>query len=269
MPLSILIRTLRRHWVSLLIWTGFCILVGIYNLALYPYFINLPEYGAYLMGLPQWIRFLEGQPGQLVGGESFLFLTTLGFTAPSVWLLLVIRIGLKETAGEEETGSLIFLLSHPIQRWSLYLVKMLAIIFMVALMALVLWGSLWAVNVFAKIPVGLDWLAAGILNLGLFVLWCSALAMLLGALTGKVDLSALITGLFILILWLVEGLNHLNNAALPVIHWFNPWRLVTMSMIEKNTITPWVWAVMVGLVVISFIGGMVFWQLRSFSRLPE
>jgi len=268
MLLNLLLRTWRHHWTTLLIWTGFCLLEGIYNLALYPYFNSLPEYSSYLAALPPWVLFIESLPAHLTGDAAFLFLTTFGFTAPCAWLVLAIRVGLKETAGEEESGSIIFLLPHPIQRWNLYLAKALAISILIVVMGVLFWASMNAVATLAKINVSIDWLAWSTLNLGLFVLWCSAVAMLLGSFFSRVDLPALLVGLIILVMWAVQGLTHLNSIS-PGVSWFNPWSLVIMTMVEKNLITPWVWGVMTCLIILSFAGGMASWQLKNFYSLTE
>jgi len=264
-PLSLLFRTWRRHWVTLVVWTGFCLLVGIYNLVLYPYLVSLPEYSRYLSGLPQWLRFLEGQPGQLDTATALLFLSTFGFSSPFIWLLLILRVGVNETAGEEEQGSLIFLLTHPIQRRTLYLAKVLAIGVMVFLMGFVLWASTAVMIVIDKVPIGLDWLGVVVLNLGLFVFWCGTVAMLVGALTGKQDFSTLLTALFILVVWAVEGITRLG--ILPIsAHWVNPWGLVLISFTEKNTTAPWwTWSVIAGLCLLTSASGAIAWHRRNFS----
>ena len=252
----------------LLVWGGFCLLLGGYNLALYPYFVNAPEYGFYLAKLPDWFHFIIGQPEQLDLPAVFLTLTTFSLTAPLVWTMLAVKISLDETAAEEETGQLAFLLIHPVQRWKLYLVKALAILTLVVLMGLILWGSLAGASTLEKAAIGAYWLAGATLDVGVFVLVCSALAMLFGALSGRVDLSSTLAGGVVVIMWLVEGLARLGRLQ-PIAHWVNPYGMISMSIMQKNAITPWVLAMMAGLILLCWAGGAAAWERRSLLGLNE
>jgi ABC-type transport system involved in multi-copper enzyme maturation permease subunit len=252
----------RRHWLVLPVWVGFCLLLSGYNLALYPYFTSLPEYTVYLTNLPEWMRFIVGYPGQMDISNAFMALSTLSFTAPLIWLALVVGISLDETAGAEESGHLTFLLIHPIKRWCLFLTKALAILSIVLVMGLIFWGCLAGVIALGKIPVGLDWLAGSTLHLGLFVLLCSGITMVFGALSGRMDLSSMLAGGVILLMWLVEGCARLGRIP-PAARWFNPYSMLTISMVEKTAIMPWILALMTGLILISWAGGVIAWQQRS------
>lgn len=259
---NLLVRAWKGHLQTLAGWLSFCVFIALYNIALYSYFANNPDYSLYLNNLPPLFSFFVGHPAP-TDPARFLAITTLSFSVPLIWTLLSIRIALRETAGEEELGTLDYFLQQPITRWMLYLLKAIGLLCTLFIMAFVLWSSLVITILITKMAIPLDSLTLVIFASMLFVWWAGELTLLIGALLGRVDMSALTVSGVLLVIWLWDGLIRVNWLGQSG-RWFNPFGMTIMSALEKNTITPLSGGVMVFLIMITILGGAIAWQLRSF-----
>ena len=177
---SLLLRMWRSHLLYLAGWAGFCVLIVIYNVSLYTYFVSTPDYSQYLNNMPLVLAFsCRGSPRH-PGRSVFLALTTMALTAPFIWLILVMRIGINETAGEEETGTLEFLLIQPVARWKLYVIKVIGMAFTILVMGFLFWVSLVITNVLAKMEMPLNNLTLITLSMALFIFWAGTFDDVIG-----------------------------------------------------------------------------------------
>jgi ABC-type transport system involved in multi-copper enzyme maturation permease subunit len=260
---TLLLRSWRKHLRIIWGWVGFCALMCLYNYSLYVYLTHNPEYIRYLTDLPNWIRFFIGQPGQTISAANFLLLTTFNFTLPLVWSILTVYLAVADIAGEEEDGTLEFILIHPIRRWKLFLIKSFALIGTIVVMGVFFWGSLTLTVKSVSMPIGQDWIAWRTLGIGLFEIFSVGIAMMVGASRGRMDLAALITGLLLILLWALEGLMRVGILP-PIVQWLNPYSMVLVDAEGKRALTPLVGGIMAILIIVVFLTGSFIWQRRSF-----
>jgi ABC-2 type transport system permease protein len=260
---ALLLSSWRKHLRIIWGWVGFCALLCLYNYSLYVYLTHNPDYIRYLIELPNWMRFVIGQPGQMVSAANLLLLTTFNFTLPLVWSILTVYLAIADIAGEEESGTLEFILIHPIPRWKLFLIKSLALIGTILVMGVFFWGSLTMTVKAANMPIGQDWIAWRTLGIALFVIFSVGLAMMLSASRGNMDLAALITSLLLILMWGLEGLMRVG--ILPqIVQWLNPYSMMLVDAEGKRALTPLVGGIMTILIVVVFLAGSLIWQRRNF-----
>ena len=112
---------------------------------------------------------------------------------PLLLLVAAIGTGAGAIAGEEERGTLELLLANPISRTRAVLEKSAALVVEIIALGLVLWVALWI----GKLSVGMDIsagnLAAATLAAVLLAVAYGALAVLIGAATGRRALAIGVT----------------------------------------------------------------------------
>ena len=102
--------------------------------------------------------------------------------APIVLLIFAIGAGAGAVAGEEERGTLDFLLAHPLRRRDYVVQRFLALTALVAALAGVLLATVWLTSLLVDLEIGLDRLAAASLSVGLLALFFGTVALAAGSL---------------------------------------------------------------------------------------
>lgn len=158
-----------------------------------------------LMVEPAMVEALEAMPAELMAlfgwqdlasAAGYLDGTVFALTAPVLLIIMALAMGTRAIAGEEEEGQLDLVLSHPVSRGRLLLERAAALALAVTLGGLAVFITLWL----ARAPTGLtDVLPAGLaaasLLLTLLGLVYGALALCIGAATGRPGLSTAVAGL--------------------------------------------------------------------------
>lgn len=207
---DVLLQALREQRRSLLLWsTGWVAVVGVYCAAWPAVRDSGTSFDELLQGLPAGIRALvTGPDGQLslstAGG--YLQAELLSVTGPLLVVVLGLLLGSRAGAGEEERGTLELLLAQPVSRRRVLLEQAAAaacgllLVMVVLAVALLGLGALVDLGVTAGQALGV---ATG---LGLLGLEAAALALLVGAATGRAGVAKAVTGLLAVGCFLVHGL---------------------------------------------------------------
>jgi ABC-2 type transport system permease protein len=148
-------------------------------------------------------------PGYL-GSELFSFMV------PLLLLVAAIGAGARAIAGEEEHGTLDLLLANPIPRSRLVIEKLAALAAELAVLALVLWSALAVGTRLAGMDVGLGNLGAASFDAALLAFVYGALAMLVGAATGRRGLAIALPSAAAVAAYLVNALAVLVAGLDPV-----------------------------------------------------
>lgn len=147
-----------------------------------------------------------GTPAGYLGAELFSFMV------PLLLLIAAIGAGSRAIAGEEESGTLDLLLSTPISRIRLAVEKLAAVGVELVMLGVVLFASLWVGSVTAGMGIGVGHLAAATLDAVLLALCFGAIALLIGAATGRKGWAIGLTSALAVAAYLVNSLAPLVPA---------------------------------------------------------
>jgi ABC-2 type transport system permease protein len=139
-------------------------------------------------------------PAGYLGSELFSFMV------PLLLMIAAIGAGAGTIAGEEERGTLELLLANPLSRGRLVLEKAAAVTAEVLALGLVLLLSLWIGARLVGMDISFGHLAAGTVSAVLLAIAYGALALLLGAATGRRALAIGVTAAAAVAAYLVNGL---------------------------------------------------------------
>jgi ABC-2 type transport system permease protein len=143
---------------------------------------------------------------------GYLGIELFSLMVPLLLLVAAIGTGAGTIAGEEERGTLDLLLANPVSRTKVVLEKMAALAAEVGGLGLVLWIALWVGAKSTDMDISAGHLAAATLSAVLLALAYGAVAVLLGAATGKRTLAIGVTAAAAVAAYLVNGLAPLVHA---------------------------------------------------------
>jgi ABC-2 type transport system permease protein len=211
-------RTLHDQVRPVGAWSIVGFLLAAMYMGLYPSIGAMDEIEAMLDQMPDAFRALFAAEGlDLSSPEGYLNVELFSFVGPLLVLAYTIGAGSGATAAEEERGTIDLLLSTPVTRARVVLDKAAAS----GLLTLGLAGAMWAGVAFGAfvggVAIDLARVGGAIALLTLMSTVFGAIALLLGALTGRRMLSIGITAALVLIAYLVNALGTL-------IDWLEPWR---------------------------------------------
>ncbi|MEZ5101362.1 MAG: ABC transporter permease subunit [Thermoleophilia bacterium] len=218
MPGSVLARTLADNRRALLWWTvGLVGLVG-FVVAVYPTVRDRPELDRLLEDYPELLKaFLGGGQLDFTSPAGYLSNELFSFMAPLVLLVFAIGRGAAAVAGEEERGTIDLLLACPLSRSRLVLERAGALAALLLALGLALWLALVALAAIVGMEIGATRLGQGVASSLLLALHFGALALLVGAATGRRALAlSLAAGAAVL--------AYLVNALALLVDFLEPWR---------------------------------------------
>jgi ABC-2 type transport system permease protein len=152
---------------------------------------------------------------------GYLGIELFSLMVPLLLLVAAIGTGAGTIAGEEERGTLELLLANPVSRTKVVLEKAIALVAEIAGLGLVLWLALWIGALLANMDISAGHLAAATLSAVLLALAYGAIAILLGAATGRRSLAIGLTAASAVAAYLVNGLAPLVDA-LEVVQKLSP-----------------------------------------------
>jgi ABC-2 type transport system permease protein len=139
-------------------------------------------------------------PAGYLGSELFSFMV------PLLLMIAAIGAGAGTIAGEEERGTLELLLANPISRRRLVLEKAAAMTAEVLALGVVLLLSLWIGALLVGMDISLAHLTAATLSAVVLAIAYGAIALLLGAATGRRALAIGVSAAAAVAAYLVNGL---------------------------------------------------------------
>lgn len=205
---SVGLEALRDARRGLLWWAlGLAGMVAL-MVAVYPTVRGNPDLNRLVEQYPDVLKSFIGFGGEVdyVSAAGYLGSELFSFMIPLLLLVAAIGAGARAVAGEEEDGTLELLLSLPLSRRRLVLEKLAALVAEVVLLGAVLLLSLWAGARSVGMHVSLAHLGAATASAVLLALLYGALALLLGAATGRRALSASVAAAAAVAAYLVSSL---------------------------------------------------------------
>jgi ABC-2 type transport system permease protein len=261
---NVFLKTLRDQRRSLVFWGLGLIAMAVIMALFYPSISSMQSVNMYLEELP------EGWMEMFTGGEVIDYTSPVGyfstelfsFMVPLLFLIFGIGFGSGAIAGEEEKGTLDFLLANPVRRWRVVVDKFGVMVVSMILLAFVFWAGL-AISIKAiDVELSLFRLAEatiGVLVLGLVF---GAFSLLLGCLKGNRGMSLGITGGLAVLTYLLNGLGSIVNG-LKDYRFLSPFYHYLEPNILKNGIDPVHLLVLVGLVVVFFAASIPAFTRRD------
>jgi ABC-2 type transport system permease protein len=215
---SVLLKTVRDQRRSLLAWAiSILLLVMMYG-SFWPSIRDQPSMNDYLNNMPEALRSLFAMAGaDMSTPTGYVQIELLSFLGPILVILYAVSAGNSAVAGEEDRHTMDLLLANPISRSRVVLDKFGAMTIGILLLttvtgaALLLSGPLFGL----WIPAGKA--AAAMLHLALLGLVFGALALAIGAATGRTGASRGVPAVAAVLAYMVNGLG-------PMVSWLEPFQ---------------------------------------------
>jgi len=149
-------------------------------------------------------------------GAGYLGSELFAIWGPLLFLIAAIGAGARATAGEEEQGTLDLLLANPVSRRRLVAEKLVALVLETLVLGLVLWSALLVGIRAVSMEVTVVHLTGAVLSVVLLACGFGAIALLVGAATGKRGAAIGSTTAVAVAAYLVNSLAPLVHALRPV-----------------------------------------------------
>jgi ABC-2 type transport system permease protein len=154
--------------------------------ALYPSISSIVSIKDLFEKLPEAFRALFAQGGvDFTTPEGFIATEFFSIVGPLLFFGYTIGIGGSATAAEEERGTIDMLAALPIARWRIPFEKFLALIVGTAILAVALWGGIVVGARIVGVELSTQGIAALTISAALMGLLFGALALWIGAATGR------------------------------------------------------------------------------------
>jgi ABC-2 type transport system permease protein len=218
---SVVGKMLHDQWRALAVWTVLAGLLAGFYLSLYPSIGSVEEMRRLLDAMPPELRAMFSAEGSdLSTPAGYLNIELFTFMLPLIVMAITIADGGAATAGEEERGTLELLLANPVARWRIVAEKAIGTAVLAAVLCAGVWVALAVAARLIEIDVDLGLVAAALTSVWLLAFAIGAVAMLVGALTGRRNLSiAVALG--------VAVLGFFLNALAPLSDVLKPWRALS------------------------------------------
>ncbi len=208
-------KTLFEQRRALLVWTvSLVLLVAIY-ISVWPS-MGGSVYKDMFDRMPEAMRALFATNAADLGSPTgFVQVELLSFMGPMLVLIYAITTGAAAVAGEEDRHTLDLLLANPVSRTRIVLEKATALLAGVLLLAIVMGLALMSGGPLSGMHLPAGGVAAAMLHLALLGLVFGALALAIGASTGRVAASRGVPAVLAVVAYVVNGLAELVSWLKP------------------------------------------------------
>ncbi|MEX2023594.1 MAG: ABC transporter permease subunit [Thermoleophilaceae bacterium] len=215
---NVFLKTLSETRRALVWWSLGLIGMAAMMISVYPTVRDNPDLNKMVEDYPDALKAFMAFGGDLdyVSGAGYLGSELFSFMVPLLLLVAAIGAGARATAGEEERGTLDLLLANPLSRRRLVVEKLGALAGEIALLAIVLWLSLLVGVEIVGMDVSAAHLAAATTSAALLALAFGALALLVGAASGRRGVATGVAAATAVAAYLVNSLAALVDFLEPV-----------------------------------------------------
>ena len=215
---SVFLKTMRDLRRPLAWWSLGLIGMVALIVAVFPTVHRNPDLNRLVQNYPNALKafFAFGGGFDYTTGAGYLGSELFSFMVPLLLLVAAIGAGARAIAGEEEQGTLDLLLANPVSRRRVATEKLGALAAEVALLGVVLWLSLLVGVRAASMHISAAHLAAATFSTVLLALAYGALALLVGAATGRRAAAVGVAAALGVAAYLVSSLATLVDALKPI-----------------------------------------------------
>jgi ABC-2 type transport system permease protein len=147
---------------------------------------------------------------------GYLDATVFGLLGPLLMIIALTATGARAIAGDEEAGLLDLLLARPVSRTGLVGHRFAALVVRAAALGFVVWAATVAATLIGGLEVGAGRLAGAAVGLALLGLTFGAVALTVGAATGRRGLTIGMTGMLAVAAYLMNTLAPQVNPLEPL-----------------------------------------------------
>ena len=167
--------------------------------------------------LPSTYRALFTASGtiDLSTAGGYLGVELMGFMGPALIAVYAITAGSAAIAGEEDRGGLEVTLSAPVSRVQLFGQRFTALLTGIAALMLTTAAALWIFSAVLGMRLGLGAIASAAAALGIFGLFGGAVAIAVGAATGRPAAARGVAALVVVASYLINALAQVTSALRP------------------------------------------------------
>lgn len=214
---SAFFKTVRDTRRALCWWSLGLIAMTALMVSVYPSVRDNPELNKLVDDYPDAFKaFLGlGESVDYTSPVGYLNSELFSFMVPLLLLIAAVGAGARATAGEEERGTLDLLLANPLSRRRLVLDKLAALAAEVSTLALVLWLALLVGATAVGMNVSAVHLAAATAAAALLALAFGAVALFLGAASGRRGIAIGVTAAGAVAAYLLNSLAELVGFLKP------------------------------------------------------
>jgi ABC-2 type transport system permease protein len=214
---SITGKSLLEQRRALIGWSLGIAAMVLLTVSVYPSIRDSPGYRETIEELPESVRaFIGGAGLDPTSPAGYLSQRLFAAVAPALLIIYAVAAGARSVAGEEEAGTLDLLLSQPVTRARAVLEKAAALLAGTVLLGAVRWVVLLATAAGVGMHLGAGTLAAEVLMTVLLALVFGALALGVGAATGRRGIAIGVGGGVAVAAYLVDSLATLVSALEPL-----------------------------------------------------
>lgn len=185
MNLTLIGKTYREHWKSLVAWSSVIIFMVSIQMSIYPSFKKSGEAASqFLDSYPDAFKKIFRMDDYL-SGSGFLGTELFSLMLPLVMIGIGVTWGANATAGEEDEGTADLLFTLPFSRAKILLSKSAALVSALCILAVITFLNVVLLRDITKLEIGainLIWACIQQLALGMTF---GAIALVLGSLTGR------------------------------------------------------------------------------------
>lgn len=259
-------RSLRDARWAVLGWGIAVGLISMFVIFLYPTMTQF-EGLAEMMESPIYKAFL----GE--AADAAAFLTPEGFFAvyvviftPIYIAIYMVLLGLGATAGEEERNTIDLLLSTPTPRWQLITEKALAVVVITVVLLLInLVFCVIGVMLTPEMPLSFGQMLVGTISMLPISLLFGAIALLLSTLLRSRYMAGTLTGLIIVIAYMVTTLSQIATEALGTIKYLSFFTYFRATKIMAEGIQWGDFLLLSAVTVVLFVLSVVAFERRDLA----
>ena len=261
---SVVLKTLREQRRSLVNWGIGLVAMAVMMSALYPSIASMPSIDKYIQEIPEGMKGFLGGITDYASPVGYFGTELFSFMVPLLFLIFGVGFGAGAIAGEEEKGTMDFLLANPIPRWSVVVAKFGAMTVGMLLLGLFFWAGMAVCVLVINIDISLLKIAEATFGALMLALVFSTLALLLGSFKGNRGMALGISGGIGVSTYLLNALGGLVDKLKdyrflsPFYHYMEPNTL-------KNGIDPEHLLVLVGLVFLFFVVSIPVFTRRDIA----
>jgi ABC-2 type transport system permease protein len=181
---NVFLKTLRDQRTAVLAWGISLAAMAYLVLLFFPAIRTMDEFNDLLEQMPQLAGFL-GDVASFTTIEGYVTSQMLAFL-PVILAFYVILASTANISGEIETGTIYYLLAHPVPRWRVALEKFAAIALCVLIICLLMAVGLWlgALTIGESVPIA-NWILASLHVVPITLFYGSVAFVLACALRGR------------------------------------------------------------------------------------
>jgi ABC-2 type transport system permease protein len=263
---NIFLKSLRDQQRSLFMWGAYLVALGVLMALFYPTISNMTSFNQYLNQLPEGMKEMFGSGLADYTSPAGYFSTELfSLMVPLLLLVFGISFGANTIAGEEEKGTLGFLLSNPVKRRIVVMEKFGVMTASMVLLGFFFWVGLAISTRAMNINISAMRLAEATLGAVLLALVFGAAAFLTGCIRGNKGISMGVASGLAVLTYLLHTLGGLVNG-LKNFRFLSPF----YQYMEPNTLTnglsPAHMLVLFGLVVVFFVIAIPAFERRDIGQ---